>query len=643
MLFVTNNALPTRDQVEAKLSRHGIEAGDDLITSPMAAASLIEPGERVLVCAGAGVVEALADRGVETVDAGVADPGPVDAVVVGLHLDFDYARLDVAARAARAGARLIATNDDTTYPGEHGLSPGAGSLLAAVVTASGVTPVIAGKPYPPMVDLVRAVAGRDGRGRGGSGRHRRPLRPGPGLPVRPGADRGHDRGRPAGGSGARRHRRRPGRAGGPGAGHVTRVRGHRSSGPSALGASRRSRRVAGMADNDFLSRSRDAGGEALQRAQDALEQLANQLTRASEQLNRDAESQRKQAQDLVSDLLERGRAASEQADGVGRVGAALAAVRVAKRPVPPRPPAGRAEPPGGGPGPVDQPARKAAVKRVTKRSTAKKAAAKKAPAKKAPAKKTAAKKAPAKKKAAAKKAPAKKSDGQEGGGQEGAGQAERGKQHGAADRSRPATRFRPAWWLPDVASTTSWFAASWRPRAPGPRPTSPPGRVLVGGAPATKAARLVHPGEAIVVAGSGPRYVSRAGVKLEAALDRFGVDVAGRRVLDAGASTGGFSDCVLQRGRAAGGGRRRRLRPAPRAGGRRPRVGCSIAPTCASLDPARSSARRSTSWWPTCRSSRCGWCSTPCWPCSLPTVTWSRWSSRSSKPAARSCPRARAS
>ncbi len=77
------------------------------------------------------------------------------------------------------------------------------------------------------------------------------------------------------------------------------------------------------------------------------------------------------------------------------------------------------------------------------------------------------------------------------------------------------------------------------------------GRVRVGGAPAGKAARLVHPGEAIVVEGPGPRFVSRAGIKLDAALDRFGVDVAGRRVLDAGASTGGFSDCVLQRGAAS--------------------------------------------------------------------------------------------
>jgi HAD superfamily hydrolase (TIGR01450 family) len=162
VLFVTNNALPTRDQVADKLAAHGIDPGDDLITSPMAAASLVRAGQRVLACAGAGVLTALAEVGAEVVDADDADDGAFDAVVVGLHLNFDYARLDVAARAARAGARLIATNDDTTYPGEHGLSPGAGSILAAVATASGVVPVIAGKPYAPMVDLVRTVAGPDG-------------------------------------------------------------------------------------------------------------------------------------------------------------------------------------------------------------------------------------------------------------------------------------------------------------------------------------------------------------------------------------------------------------------------------------------------------------------------------------------------
>ncbi|HEX2851545.1 MAG TPA: TlyA family RNA methyltransferase [Acidimicrobiales bacterium] len=77
------------------------------------------------------------------------------------------------------------------------------------------------------------------------------------------------------------------------------------------------------------------------------------------------------------------------------------------------------------------------------------------------------------------------------------------------------------------------------------------GRVTVSGAVATKPARLVGADEAVVVTGPPPRFVSRGGEKLEAALARFGIDVAGARALDAGASTGGFTDCLLQRGAAS--------------------------------------------------------------------------------------------
>jgi 23S rRNA (cytidine1920-2'-O)/16S rRNA (cytidine1409-2'-O)-methyltransferase len=70
----------------------------------------------------------------------------------------------------------------------------------------------------------------------------------------------------------------------------------------------------------------------------------------------------------------------------------------------------------------------------------------------------------------------------------------------------------------------------------------------VGGAPALKASRLVAPHEAVELRGAPPRYVSRAGEKLAAALAGFGIGVAGRRALDAGASTGGFTDCLLQHG-----------------------------------------------------------------------------------------------
>ena len=75
-------------------------------------------------------------------------------------------------------------------------------------------------------------------------------------------------------------------------------------------------------------------------------------------------------------------------------------------------------------------------------------------------------------------------------------------------------------------------------------------RVLVGGAVATKAASQVSPDQPIELVGPPPRFVGRGGEKLDAALAHFGVDASGARCLDAGASTGGFTDCLLQRGAA---------------------------------------------------------------------------------------------
>jgi 23S rRNA (cytidine1920-2'-O)/16S rRNA (cytidine1409-2'-O)-methyltransferase len=79
------------------------------------------------------------------------------------------------------------------------------------------------------------------------------------------------------------------------------------------------------------------------------------------------------------------------------------------------------------------------------------------------------------------------------------------------------------------------------------------GRVVLGGAVASKAATQVEPTASIVVREGveGPDYVSRGAHKLIGALDAFGLDVAGRHALDAGASTGGFSDVLLRRGVAA--------------------------------------------------------------------------------------------
>jgi 4-nitrophenyl phosphatase len=151
VVFVTNNSNPTEAEYEAKLARHGIDAKGAIITSAMAAASLIEPGDRVLACAGPGVVEAVERRG-----ATISDRGPFDVVVVGFHREFNYERMRIAAAAVRAGARLVATNDDATYPTPDGLIPGAGAILAGIERASGVRAEVAGKPYAPMADAVRS-------------------------------------------------------------------------------------------------------------------------------------------------------------------------------------------------------------------------------------------------------------------------------------------------------------------------------------------------------------------------------------------------------------------------------------------------------------------------------------------------------
>ncbi len=156
VLFVTNNSASTLAQQEAALGAIGIGAVGDVVSSAMAASQLVERGDRVIVCGGAGVIESLEARGAE-----VVDDGPCEAVVVGFDRDFTYDRLRRASVAVRRGARLIGTNDDPTYPTPEGPIPGGGSILAAVTVGSGETPVIAGKPHPAMAELVRSAIGAE--------------------------------------------------------------------------------------------------------------------------------------------------------------------------------------------------------------------------------------------------------------------------------------------------------------------------------------------------------------------------------------------------------------------------------------------------------------------------------------------------
>ncbi len=156
VLFATNNAEPTMAELIRRLAAIGVEADpSELVTSGQAAATLVEPGQRVLACGGPGLVEAL-----QATAATVVDQSPADAVVVGMTRAFDYELLTRTALAVRAGARLIGTNEDPTHPTPEGLFPGSGALVAAVETAAQQPAIYAGKPHEPMARLIAERAPR---------------------------------------------------------------------------------------------------------------------------------------------------------------------------------------------------------------------------------------------------------------------------------------------------------------------------------------------------------------------------------------------------------------------------------------------------------------------------------------------------
>ena len=164
VLFVTNNSSATVGTQESALQKIGITAVGDVCTSAQAAALLLAPGERVLVAGGPGIVEAIEQQGAivaACTDSNMSDAEfaacatDIDTVVVGYHSSFDYRGLTRATTPILAGARLIGTNDDPTYPTPAGLIPGGGAILAAVAAAGGVTPTIAGKPCAAMGQVVR--------------------------------------------------------------------------------------------------------------------------------------------------------------------------------------------------------------------------------------------------------------------------------------------------------------------------------------------------------------------------------------------------------------------------------------------------------------------------------------------------------
>ena len=183
VVYVTNNAMHYHGDYVPRLAGHGAPVGPDrVVTSARASAVYMRDHlpsvRRVLAVGASGLERELNEAGFDVVTSshaatrmsqegidGWAAAGHPDAVVVGLDPQLTYLKIAAAADCVRAGAVLVATNKDALYPTERGFRPGAGSVVAAIETASRTTArVTIGKPEPYLLEVAARLAGLEARG-----------------------------------------------------------------------------------------------------------------------------------------------------------------------------------------------------------------------------------------------------------------------------------------------------------------------------------------------------------------------------------------------------------------------------------------------------------------------------------------------
>jgi 4-nitrophenyl phosphatase len=150
-VLATNNSTRTPQQYVSKLADMGVRVQpEEILTSALATASYLasiaSPGAKVFVVGQDGLWTALREAGFALVE-----DGP-EYVIAGMDFTVCYERLAQATLHIRAGATFIGTNPDKTFPSERGIVPGAGSLLAFLETATGVSPTVIGKPGTAMME-----------------------------------------------------------------------------------------------------------------------------------------------------------------------------------------------------------------------------------------------------------------------------------------------------------------------------------------------------------------------------------------------------------------------------------------------------------------------------------------------------------
>jgi 4-nitrophenyl phosphatase len=155
-VFATNNSTKTSEQYVKRLAGFGVEVEPwQVITSSHAAAHAVakkfNPGTKIFIVGEDGVRIPLEEKGFEIVP--VENAPEAEAVVMGIDRDVNFAKLSEATLLVRSGAPFYATNPDKTFPTPRGEIPGAGAWLSVITTATNIEPIVAGKPFPFLMEL----------------------------------------------------------------------------------------------------------------------------------------------------------------------------------------------------------------------------------------------------------------------------------------------------------------------------------------------------------------------------------------------------------------------------------------------------------------------------------------------------------
>jgi 4-nitrophenyl phosphatase len=155
-VFATNNGTKTPEEYRQKLSSLGVEVESaQVVTSALAVAHMLSrkypKGTKIFMIGGLGVREALEEKGFELLS--TENAPEAQAFVMGIDRTINFDKVAEATLLVRAGIPFYATNTDRTFPTPRGEIPGAGSWLSVITMATGVQPIVAGKPFPTMMEF----------------------------------------------------------------------------------------------------------------------------------------------------------------------------------------------------------------------------------------------------------------------------------------------------------------------------------------------------------------------------------------------------------------------------------------------------------------------------------------------------------